>query len=60
MNNKINIIRAIKSNNIRQQDPYYSREIGWDDRFHLGKLQYNQHKQNYYNENQDCKSIKKI
>lgn len=38
MNNKINIIRAIKSNNIRQQDPNYNKEIGWDDRFHLGKL----------------------
>ena len=50
MNNKINIIRAIKSNNIRQQDPNFAREIGWDDRFHLGKLP-NKQIQN----NQDCK-----
>ena len=37
MNNKINIIKSVKTNNIHQQDPNFVKEISWDDRFHLGK-----------------------
>lgn len=38
MSNKINIVRSMKTKNIYNNDPVYIKEIGWDDRFHLGKL----------------------
>lgn len=38
MSNKINIVRSIKTKNIYNNDPIYVKEVGWDDRFHLGKL----------------------
>jgi len=39
MNNKMNIVRSIKSKPIiHTYDQNYVKEIGWDDRFYLGKL----------------------
>lgn len=35
---KINIVRSIKTKNIRD-DANHNREMGWDNRFHLAKLQ---------------------
>lgn len=32
------MIRSIKTKNIRDRDVNFVKEIGWDDRFHLGKL----------------------
>lgn len=42
MSNKINLVRSMKSKYLREQDANFVKEIGWDDRFHLGKLS------NYY------------
>lgn len=38
MSNKINIVRSMKTKNYYNNDPVYVKEVGWDDRFHLGKL----------------------
>ncbi len=46
---KINIVRSIKSKNIKDDLNHY-RESGWDNRFHLAKLQpYNTNQDNYCN-----------
>jgi len=34
---KINIVRSIKTKNIRE-DSNHNREMAWDNRFHLAKL----------------------
>lgn len=36
---KINIVRSIKTKSHREQDMNHYREQGWDNRFHLAKLQ---------------------
>ncbi len=36
MSNKI--IRSIKTKNIYNNDPIYVKEVGWDNRFHVGNF----------------------
>ncbi len=44
---KINIVRSIKTKQILN-DPQHNREMGWDSRFHLAKLQpYDAHQDAY-------------